>query len=216
MRGREPARAGSPTVMRTFIAVFALSVLASSQASAADAGFSDVICPEATQYMLAAGKIKKDDPPQRAYDAFQSAVDAYQRCSKDKLSHGFREAQHYADTRAAGLAVVAARALITLNRPDDARRELLQWRPLAQQVVDWQSETQTSVSGHKPGDDPSPMRGDVGTVTRGDHRQSMYAGSAKEIVAAIDAEVERIDAALRERPRTQGRSSPAPAPSSRP
>jgi hypothetical protein len=44
----------------------------------------------------------------------------------------------------------------------------------------------------------------------------MYAISAKEIVAAIDAEIERIDAALRERPRTQGHSSPAPVPSSRP
>lgn len=204
--------------MRTFIAALTLAIVACSwsQASAANAGFSDAICPEATQYMIAAGKLRKDDPSQMVYDTIQAAVDAYERCSKTKLSYGFREAQHYADTRAAGLAVVAARALIALNRPDDARRELAQWRPLAQQVVDWQSETQTSVSGHKPGEDPVPMGGPVGTVTGGDHRKSMYAVSAKEIVAAIDAEIERIDISLRERPRTQGRSSPAPAPTARP
>lgn len=204
--------------MRWFIAVLGLAVVASSwtHASAADAGFADVICPEATQYMIAAGKLRKDASQQVVYDAFQAAVDAYERCSKSKLSYGFREAQHYADTRAAGLAVVAARALIALNRPDDARRELALWRPLVQQVVDWQSETQTSVSGHKPGEDPVPMSGPSGTVTGGDHRKSMYAVSAKEIVAAIDVEIERIDISLRERPRTQGRSSPVPAPTSLP
>ncbi|HWT05134.1 MAG TPA: hypothetical protein VN224_05210 [Xanthomonadales bacterium] len=204
--------------MRTFIAALALAVVACSwsKAPAADAGFSDAICPEATQYVLAVGKLRKDDPPQRIYDSTQAATDAYQRCSKDKLSNGFREAQHYADTRGSSFAVLAARALIALNRADEARRELALWRPLAQQVVDWQSETQTSVSGHKPGEEPSPMSGEVGTVTRGDHRRSMYAGSAKEIVAAIDAEIGRIDASLRDRPRTQGHSSPAPEPTAGP
>ena len=172
-------------------------------ARAATSGFSDVICPEATQYVLAAGKLRKDDPPQRIYDAAQAAADAYQRCSKDKLSNGFREAQHYADTRGSRFAVLAARALVALNRPEDARRELEQWRPLAQQVVDWQSETQTSVQGHKP-------------TGESDHRRSMYHDSAKEIVGAIDADLAYIDATLREHPRTQGRGTPAPAPSSKP
>jgi hypothetical protein len=204
--------------MRPFVAALALAMVPCcwSQASAAESGFSDVICPEATQYVLAVGKLRRDDPPQRIYDAAQAVADAYQRCSKDKLSNGFREAQHYADTRGSSFAVVAARALIALNRPDEARRELASWRPLVQQVVDWKSETQTSVSGHKPPENPHPMSGETGTVTRSDQRGSMYAGSAKEIVAAIDGEIERIDASLRERPRTQGRSSPAPAPTSRP
>ena len=203
--------------MRTFIAALALAIVACSwsQAPAATAGFSDVICPEATQYVLAAGKLRKDDPPQRIYDAAQAATDAYQRCSKDKLSNGFREAQHYADTRGSSFAVLAARALVALDRAEEARRELALWRPLAQQVVDWKSETETSVSGHKPGENPHPMS-DIATVTRSDSRQSMYAISAKEIVAAIDVEIERIDTSLRERPRTQGRGSPAPAPTSRP
>ncbi len=182
-------------MMRTFIAALALAMVAcpSIQASAADAGFSDVICPEATQYMLAAGKIRKDDPPQRVYDTFQAAVDAYQRCSKTKLSYGFREAQHYADTRAAGLAVVAARALITLNRPDDARRELLEWRPMVQQVVDWKSETETPSQGNKPvQSDSGPPRPDPAGPRAGDNRPSAYRTSAKEIVVAIDAELGKI------------------------
>ncbi len=170
-----------------------------SQESAAEAGFSDVICPEATQYMLAAGKVRRDDPPQRVYDAAQAAVDAYQRCSKDKLANGFREAQHYADTRGAGLAVVAARALIALNRQDDARRVLMHWRPLAQQVVDWQSETQTVAQGHNRAEKPDsadhatsgipePSVNAVGS----DHRPSMYRAAAKEIVVAIDEELGKI------------------------
>src|ERR1700736_2692371 len=121
--------------MRTLPAAIALVLIGCSfgGASAAPAGFSDVICPGATQYVLGVGKLRNDDPPPRRCAA---AVDAYQRCSKEKLSNGYREAQHYADTRAAGLAVVAARALIALNRSEDARRELLHWRPLVQQVVD--------------------------------------------------------------------------------
>jgi hypothetical protein len=167
----------------------------SSQASAAGAGFSDVICPEATQYMIAAGKVAKDDPPQRVYDTFQAAVNAYQRCSTTKLSFGFREAQHYADTRAAGLAVVAARALIALNRQDDARRELLLWRPLVQQVVDWKAETETTAVGNKPvesADGGGAPRGDAPGPRAGDNRPSAYRTSAKEIVVAIDVELAKL------------------------
>ncbi len=181
--------------MRTYIAALAVSMVACSwsQASASDAGFSDSICPGATQYVIGAGKLRKDDPPQRIYDAAQAAVNAYERCSKDKLANGFREAQHYADTRAAGLAVVASRALLALNRPDDARRELLQWRPLAQQVVDWQSETQTMSLAHSAGagSEGSPASGATG-VAGNDHRPSLYRAAAKEIVAAIDVELGKL------------------------
>ncbi|HEY6234244.1 MAG TPA: hypothetical protein VIW69_03935 [Candidatus Elarobacter sp.] len=175
------------------------------RASASPAGFSDVICPQATQYVLAVGKLRVDDPPQRVYDATQPAVDAYQRCSKEKLSFGFREAQHYADTRAAGLAVVAVRALIALGRGAEARRELEYWRPLAQQVVDWQTETQTAVSPHAAGDDAGP------NISGSDHRKSMYHDAAKEIVTAIDVELTKIDAVQHEQPRRQG-SAPAATP----
>ena len=200
--------------MRKLLAALAFVLVANAPggARAAEAGFSDVICPEATQYVVNVGKLRRDDPPQRIYEAAQAATDAYQRCSKDKLSNGFREAQHYADTRGSSFAVLAARALVALNRPEDARRELETWRPLAQQVVDWQSETQTSVIGHKPvGEEEIAAK-----VTGGDHRKSMYHDSAKEIVSAIDAEVARIDASLRDRPRTQGRATPAPAPTAIP
>ena len=140
--------------MRTFVvsaaAVFAVSLCSGGQALAQ--GFSDKICPEATQYVLAVGKLRKDDPPKQIYDASQAATDAYERCSKEKLSNGFREAQHYADTRAGQFAVVAARALVALNRPDDARKELQHWRPLVQQVVDWQAETETPHDARRPAD----------------------------------------------------------------
>jgi hypothetical protein len=200
MRGTAPGAAES-SAMRTLTAFMALVLIGCSlgSASASPAGFSDTICPEATQYVLGVGKLKRDDPPQRIYDAAQAAVDAYQRCSKDKLANGFREAQHYADTRGAGLAVVAARALIALNRQDDARRELQQWRPLAQQVVDWQAETQTTAQAHVRAEKqdaadhatsgiPEPSTG----MLASDHRPSMYRAAAKEIVVAIDEELGKL------------------------
>jgi hypothetical protein len=201
--------------MRALNVLLVTAVVASAcaTATAAEPGFSDTICPEATQYVLAVGKLRKDDPPQRVYDAAQAATDAYQRCSRDKLSYGFREAQHYADTRGSSFAVVAARALIALNRRDDARRELQLWRPLAQQVVDWQSETTTTVQGHAPRGD---IQTDVAKANASDHRASMYHDSAKEIVAAIDAEIAKIDVAGHEQPRPQGRSGETPAPSPKP
>jgi hypothetical protein len=199
---------------QTAILAFALSAAALRPVAAAP-GFADGICPEATQYVLAVGKLSKGDPTQRIYDAAQAVTDAYQRCSKLKLTNGLTEEMHYADTRGSSFAVLAARALVGLNRHEDARRELLQWRPLAQQVVDWKSGSVASAQGHAPNPlvDVQP---DVAGVGRGDHRSSRYVDSAKEIVAAIDVDLARIDATLRDRPQTQGRGIPVPAPSSRP
>lgn len=206
--------------MRKLLTVLTFAVAASAPggARAADVGFSDVICPQATQYVVAVGKLRNGDPPERIYAAAQAAADAYQRCSKEKLSYGFREAQHYADTRGSSFAVLAARALVALKRPEDARLELEQWRPLVQQVVDWKSETETIVSPHSPLIVHGPMSDAMArelTAKEGDHRASMYAQSAKEIAVAIDAELAQIPSA-RERPRTQGRGSPEPAPSASP
>jgi len=200
--------------LRGRIAVFVavLAVGAPAGARAADTGFLDVICPEATQYVIALRKLRKEDGPQQVYEAAQAATDAYQRCSKDKLTHGFREPQHYADARGASFAVVAARALLALNRADEARRELQQWRPLVQQVVDWQNEMVAGRQGHKPTGESEP---DVAKVTPGDHSRSIYYGVAKEIVGTIDIQLGRIDASLRER-QLQGAGSPVPAPTSSP
>jgi hypothetical protein len=209
--------------MRTMTASLALVFFAGSfgPAGAAGPGFSDTICPGATQYVLGVGKLRQDAPPQQIYDAAQAAVDAYERCSQEKLANGYREPQHYADMRAAGLAVVAARALVALNRSDDARRELLHWRPLVQQVVDWKAETQTTKDDHYHAIQPSVgelkiVLPEVPTtktsMTAGDHRGSLYSTSAKDIVAAIDAQVAQLTPE-RELPRRQGQSTPAPSPS---
>ncbi len=182
--------------MRTLTAALALAFVACSFGRAdAAPGFADSICPEATQYVLGVGKLRQDDPPQVVYDAAQAAVNAYSRCSKDKLSNGFREPQHYADVRGAGLAVVAARALIALHRPDDARRELTEYRALAQQVVDWDSETETPYSGGagRSSDSGAGSRSAASGAGSGNGRaKSRYHDSAKEIVAAIDVELAKL------------------------
>lgn len=196
--------------MRARVAALAvvLVVSASGGARAADSGFLDVICPEAAPYVVALRKLTKDDGPQRVYDAAQAATVAYQRCSADKLAHGFREPQHYADARGASFALVAARALVALHRADDARRELQQWRPLVQQVVDWQTEAVAGAQGHKPRPESDV---DVAKVTPADHQRSIYSGVAKEIVGGIDTELARIEAALRARPETLGPRTPSPS-----
>jgi len=181
--------------------VFALACggVCAGTASAAEGNFADSICPEATQYVIAVGKLAKDEPAQKVYDAAQAAVDAYGRCSKDKLSNGFREPQHYADTRGASFAVLAARALILLNRPDDARRELKQYRAIAQNVVDWQSETETPYGGGAPrmtqsGDQMASRVSSGGRdSTSNSRRPSLYRNAAKEIVANIDELLAQLD-----------------------
>jgi hypothetical protein len=72
---------------------------------------------------------------------------------------------------------------------------LLHWRPLAQQVVDWKAETETTAVGNKPvesADGGGIPRGDAPGPRAGDNRPSAYRVSAKEIVAAIDAELGKI------------------------
>jgi hypothetical protein len=192
--------------MRTFYALLVLGVVACSFGRAGAAGFTDGICPEATQYVIAAGKLRRDDPPQTVYQAAQAATDAYERCSKDKLSNGAHEPQHYADTRAAGFAVLAARALIALNRLDDARNELQHWRPLAQQVVDWKSETTAFTSADPNG---FPVTGG------GDHRASLYRASAMEIVVAVDAELAEVTRLTHDVARPQAQQ-PSPRPTASP
>jgi len=192
--------------MRFLSAMLALGFAACSFGRAdAQAVFADTICPSATQYVVAAGKLRRDDPPQRVYDAAQAVTDAYEQCSKFMLSNGFREPQHYADTRGAQFAVLAARALIAMNRLDDAKRELTRWRPYAQQVVDWKAETEAFASA-----DPNGSA----VTNGGNHSLSRYHDSAKEIVAAIDVELARIDALSRDAAHPQPRpaDSPAPAP----
>jgi hypothetical protein len=202
--------------MRSLTAALGLTILACTFGPVSAApGFSDGLCPEATQYVLAVGKLSKDDPPQRVYDTAQAATDAYQRCAKEKLSNGSPEGQHYANTRGSSFAVLAARTLLLLNRHEDARRELEYWRPLAQQVVDWRSGAMVSGQGHAP-DPRSEIQTDVAGASRGDHRESRYRDSAKDIVVAIDAELARIDAVLHDRPRAPGHGTPEPAPSAHP
>ena len=184
-------------------ALAAAAVAGSPTAHAAPGGFSDAICPEATAAVVAVGKLRVDDAPQRVYDAAHAAADAYSRCSTDKLAYGFREAQHYADTRGCGFGVVAARALIALNRLEDARRDLVRCRDRAQQVVDWQMETEAHASAN--------VHTESVTILS-DHRPSMYRTAAAEILQAADQALTEVDRRSGIPRRQGGRPSPAPSP----
>jgi hypothetical protein len=191
--------------MRVALAITVALVFAAAglrPSAAAEHAFSDVICPEGTQYVLAVGKARTDDPPQRVYDVAHAASEAYARCSGQKLAYGYREAQHYADVRSAQFGIVAARALIALGRRDAARAELLRCRSLAQNVADWMTETEAFQS--------ADVNGHAVTVN-GDHRPSMYRASAKEIVLAADAELAELDRHGAPVPRRQG-TNPTPSP----
>ena len=125
-----------------FVCALALGVLA-FPAARADAAFTDIVCPEATQYVVAMGALKQSDPPQRVYDAANAAATAYELCAKRQLADANVEpGVHYAYTREAGLAIVAARALVALNRQSDAKAMVLNAKRLAQDVVDWRRSIQ--------------------------------------------------------------------------
>ena len=179
--------------------VLALGWLAGSFGTARGAELaSDRICPEATQYVMAYGKLRGDNSSQQYYEAAKAAADAYARCSKDKLASGFREAQHYADLRTGGFLLVAARALTALNRPDEARGELQRIRPLVHQIVDWQTETTTPPQGHASSTRDAPVTVDaIGS----DHHRSIYRTAARDLVVAIDAQLAAIERLSRDAPR---------------
>jgi hypothetical protein len=178
-----------------------LSAVASAPSLAVQPGFSDTICPEGTQYVLAVGKLRVDDPPQRIYDAAHAASEAYARCSSQKLAYGFREAQHYADVRSAQFGVVAARALVALGRLDEARSLLQHDRALAQNVADWITDPTAFNSADVNGS---------AVATGSDKRPSMYRESAKDIVTAADEALAEIGRLTNDVSRRQG-VHPAPA-----
>ena len=194
-------------VVLAVLAALAVNAAAFGTAAATVPGFTDAICPEGTHYVLEVGKLRVDDAPERIYAAAHAAAQAYATCSSQKLSYGYREAQHYADVRRAGFGVVAARALVAMRRYDEARAELLHDRAVAQNVADWLTETEAFGTANVHIEQ---------VVVAGDHRPSMYRASAREIVLSADealAEVVR----LTEVARRQGvRPPPSPYPSARP
>ncbi len=136
----------------------------------ADAAFSDQLCPEATQYVVALGTMSQKDPPQKQYDALHAATSAYDTCAKRHLANASVEpGVHYAFTRQASFGLVEARALIALNRTADAKREIENSKRLAQDVADWRQ---------------SFLQGGSNIASSGsDNRPSIYREAAKEIVA---------------------------------
>jgi hypothetical protein len=194
-------------VVLAVVAALALNAATPGTAAAVVPGFTDAICPEGTHYVLEVGKLRVDDPPERIYAAAHAAARAYTTCSSQKLSYGYREAQHYADVRAAGFGIVAARALIAMRRFDEARAELQRDRALAQNVADWITETEAFGTAN--------VHSEPVTIP-GDHRPSMYRASAREIVLSADEALAEL-ARLSEVPRRQGAlPAPAPSPSARP
>jgi Ni/Co efflux regulator RcnB len=158
--------------MKAHSGVLALAVaavlLAPASRADAQAAFSDKICPEATQYVVALGKLTQSDTPQQVYDVAHATTGAYETCATRYLANGQVEPQvNYAHTRQASFSIIEARALIALNRPADAKRVLQNSRRLAADVYDWRP---------------------------GDKRPSNYREAAKDIVDAADAALAKLSA----------------------
>ena len=150
----------------TLAAVAVLLVPASR--AGAQAAFSDRLCPEATQYVVALGKMTQSDTPQAVYETAHATTNAYETCATRYLGDGKIEPQvHYAYTRQASFSIPEARALVALNRPADAKRVLQNSRRLAAEVFDWRSDSK---------------------------RPSNYHDAAKDIVDAADAMLAKLAA----------------------
>ncbi|MDB5071267.1 MAG: hypothetical protein JWM87_2378 [Candidatus Eremiobacteraeota bacterium] len=167
-------------------------------ASRADAAFSDKLCPEATQYVIALGQVPPSDPPQRIYDAARATTAAYDSCAKRQLADAKIEpGVHYAYTREASFAILEARALVALNRPSDAKAVALNAKRLAQDVFDWRRSID--------------QNGAYIQSSGSDNRPSVYRDSAKEIIAAADDMLAKLAAV----PATAS-AAPVPVPVSSP
>ncbi len=139
--------------MKAFSGVLALAaaavLLASASRAEAQAAYSDKLCPEATQYVVALGKLTQTSTAQQVYDTAHATTGAYETCATRYLGNGQIEPQlHYAYTRQASYAIVEARALLALNRPADAKRVLQTSRRLAGEVFDWRSDSKLPANYH--------------------------------------------------------------------
>jgi len=171
-------------------------ILAGAASARADAAFSDQLCPEATQYVVALGTVKPTDA-QAVYAAVHAAANAYDNCSKRQLSDGNIEpGVHYAYTREASYEIVEGRALVALNRPADAKTVTQNARRLAQDVIDWRRSYEQSSSGNSI------------TSSGSDTRPSTYRDSAKDIVAAANDLLTK----LADVPAPAASATPAPSP----
>jgi hypothetical protein len=174
--------------MKVFSGVLALAACAvlfvpASPAGAQATAFSDKLCPEATQYVVALGKLTSSDTPQQVYDAAHATTNAYETCATRYLGNGQIEPQvHYAYTRQASFSIIEARALVALNRPADAKRVLQNSRRLASDVFDWRS---------------------------GSKRPSNYQEAAKDIIEAADASLAKLSAPA---PAASAAPAPSPTP----
>jgi hypothetical protein len=171
-------------------------ILAAGASGRADAAFSDQLCPEATQYVVALGTVKPTDA-QAVYAAVHAVAAAYDTCSKRALADGNVEpGVHYAYTREASYEIVEARALVAMNRPGDAKALTQNAKRLAQDVIDWRRSYEQSGSGNSI------------TSSGSDTRPSTYRDSAKDIVAAANDLLAKIAAM----PAPATSAVPAPSP----
>jgi hypothetical protein len=161
---------------------FAFGVAAfATSAPRADAAFSDALCPEATQYVVALGQVPPNDPPQRIYDAARATTAAYDSCAKRQLADAKIEpGVHYAYTRQASFAILEARALVALNRPSDAKAVVLNAKRLAQDVFEWRRSID--------------QNGSYIASSRSNNQPSFYRDAAKDVIAAADDMLAKLSA----------------------
>lgn len=159
-------------------------LLAPASRAGAQAAFADTLCPEATQYVVALGKLTQSNTAQQVYDAAHATTSAYETCASRYLGNGQIEPQvHYAYTRQASFSIIEARSLVALNRVADAKRVLQNSRRLAGDVFDWRTDSNAK-------------------------RPSNYHEAAKDIMDAADAMLAKLSATAAPAAAT---AAPAPA-----
>lgn len=190
----------------------AAGVVAAVSPAPAGAAFSDALCPEATQYVLAIGTLRAapplgttagGDPPQAVYDAVHATTSAYDSCAKRLLGNANIEpGVHYAYTRQAQFLVLEARALLALNRPSEAKAVAQNARRLADDVVGWRRSYNQS--------------GSVIASSDKDTRPSAYAASARDIVTAADQLLATLTNVTASSPSPSASAAASPAPAASP
>jgi hypothetical protein len=180
------------------LAFAAGAVVLAASFGPASAAFSDQLCPEATQYVVAITSLPRNETAQKVYDAAHATTTAYDACGKRHLADANVEpGVHYAYTRQASFEVVEARALLVLNRPADAKAVLENAKRLAQDVFDWRRSINQS--------------GAIIASSGNDNRPSVYHTAAKEILDSVNDMLAKLAA-----PAPSASGAPATSPAPRP
>ncbi len=187
------------------LTVAAVVLAGSLQTANAAEAYSDTLCPAAVPKVVAFTEAGAGNDGVKIRAAAKAAADAYRRCAADAQSTvnvAWEPTVNYDKTRAAQFLVVAGRVGAATGDQAGAAADLRQARALAQDVAEWQPQSQSYTMSNGPAGNAAGRNSD--------RNGSRYKPQATDIMKAADAELAKLSA-----PAMSSPSGPATSPAPR-